>query len=76
MNYVEFFGGSYFLAWCSLWLFWIIIPIADIVFRIINRCIRSINVCVRGWPPVWLDADGDAIKLAEIKIENDSQEDK
>ncbi len=59
MNYVEFFGGSYILAWCSLWLFWAVVSIAYIAFRLINRILRTIKVVIRGWPPAHLDADGD-----------------
>jgi hypothetical protein len=63
MTYVEFFGGSYFLAWCSLWLFWMIVPIASLIFNLVNRILRSINIALRGWPPEHLDADGDFLKL-------------
>lgn len=59
MTYVAFFGGSYFLAWCSLWLFWMCVPVAYLVFRILNRCLRSLNIALRGWPPSHCDADGD-----------------
>lgn len=67
MNYVEFFGGSYFLAWCSLWLFWMLVPIMFYIFKIINRVIRSINIIFRGWPPPHLDADGDFIDNDDIE---------
>ena len=67
MSYVEFFGGSYFLAWCSLWLFWMIVPIFALVFKLVNRILRSINIALRGWPPVHLDADGDFLKPEPIK---------
>ena len=52
MNYVEFFGGSYFVAWCSLWLFWVVVPIVQAVFKVVN-------ITLRGWPPEHLNADGD-----------------
>ena len=67
MDYVEFFGGSYFLSWCSLWLFWLIAPLMDFVFRVINRVLRRIKVILRGWPPEHLDADGDFLKRNQKK---------
>jgi hypothetical protein len=59
MTYLQFFGDSYFLAWCALWLFWAVLPLAQIGFMIINRILRTIKVIFRGWPPEHLDADGD-----------------
>lgn len=57
--FVEFFGDSYFLAWCALWLFWVVVPLFAITFRAINRILRTIRIIFRGWPPKHLDADGD-----------------
>ena len=63
MTYVEVFGGSYFLAWCSLWLFWGVVPITTVLINFVMRCysrtLRSLNILFRGWPPKHLDADGD-----------------
>jgi len=57
MTYVEYFGDSYFLAWCSLWLFWMIVPLVQLVAKLINRLLRSLNIWFRGWPPAHLDGD-------------------
>lgn len=59
MNMWEFFHQHPFIAWCALWLVWIIVPVTTLAFRVVNRILRSINVALRGWPPPHLDADGD-----------------
>lgn len=70
MSYVEFFGNSYFLAWCSLWLFWMIVPLASLLLKIANRMLRSLKVLLRGWPPAHLDADGDFLPAPETTHES------
>ncbi len=36
-------------------------------FRLVNRYLRSRNIAARGWPPEYLDADGDLKKEPEVE---------
>jgi hypothetical protein len=51
MTYVEFFGGSYFLAWCSLWLLWAVVPLATLIYNLIANLLKTLRVLLRGYPP-------------------------
>lgn len=55
----QFWGEHYFLAWCALWLLWMIVPLVTLPFGLITRTYRMLMVFFRGWPPEHLDADGD-----------------
>ena len=59
MTFWEFWNANPFLAWCALWLFWGIVPIATVAASLITRLYRAVMVSARGWPPEHLDADGD-----------------
>ena len=39
--------------------FFIVYMLTTTIFRICNRLIRSRNIKNKGWPPEYLDADGD-----------------
>lgn len=67
MNMWDFFNNHPFIAWCSLWLLWLLIPAMQTTLLLIGRTYRTINILFRGWPPAHLDADGDLIKIEAIK---------
>jgi hypothetical protein len=75
MSYVQFFGDSYFLAWCSLWLFYIVVPLFKFGFLVINRILRTVKVVYRGWPPEHLDADGDWMPAQDDDEDNPENKD-
>lgn len=63
--------------------FWAIVALAIVAYGssylialAFNRLCRTVMVCLRGWPPQYLDADGDfwAHHLAEASRINASQE--
>lgn len=47
---------TFFLFWISAWI--VSLPFT-VIFRSWNRYLRSKNIRERGWPPEYLDADGD-----------------
>lgn len=55
----QFWGEHYFLAWCALWLLWMIPDVLTLILRLVARTYRLTMICLRGWPPAHLDADGD-----------------
>lgn len=54
-----FFAGPFTFAVFTM-LAIIIAGIFTSVFKTLNRILRSINILFRGWPPEYLDADGDS----------------
>lgn len=59
MGFWDFWNVHEFLAWCALWLVWMVVPLVGLVIEFVIRTYRMIMVCLRGWPPEHLDADGD-----------------
>jgi len=67
MNMWDFFNQHEFLAWCALWLTWLMIPAMQTILLLVNRTYRAINILFHGWPPAHLDADGDFVKIEGVK---------
>lgn len=59
MSAWDFWNAHPFIAWCALWLVWMVVPLATLPLRLAIRTYRCVMVCARGWPPPHVDADGD-----------------
>jgi hypothetical protein len=59
MNSWQFWHAHPFIAWCALWLVWMIVPLVQLAVSLVSRLLRTVKVLARGWPPAHLDADGD-----------------
>lgn len=68
---LQFAKENWFMAWCTLWLFWIplysvFVLLPSLVRNLIIRTYRVIVILLRGWPPANVDADGDAVPKHDI----------
>ncbi len=51
MTYVEFFGDSYILAFCSFFILCFISYVAmDLILKINQLTLRTVNILCRGYP--------------------------
>jgi hypothetical protein len=61
MTYVQYFGDSYFLAWCSLWIFWVIPYALHETYKYFLDVLVTLETIIlvlfRGYPPNFLDGD-------------------
>lgn len=64
MTILDFANEHWFIA---LLMFWSATNLLTWPFRLVNRWIRHKNIAAKGWPPIHLDGDGDAIKKEETK---------
>lgn len=54
-----------FFNWANEFPFFALIVICVLIgggVRLVGLLIRSINILIRGWPPNYLDADGDFVE--------------
>ena len=56
MSFWQFADSS---PWCA---FFIVLVIALTIESVITMCVRHLNIRKAGWPPAYLDADGDPRK--------------
>jgi hypothetical protein len=55
-------GTAFLICWVLAWA--AVQPFAY-GFKAYNRHIRGKNIAAHGWPPEYLDADGDAVPKSE-----------
>lgn len=54
--------------WLTFFLAVIVAEVAIYPLKLVNRWIRHRNIVAAGWPPIYLDADGDKRAIDEDDI--------
>lgn len=69
-NIYEVVDAHPFLTFCVVYM---MLKFLEWPFRLVNRTIRHLNIRKAGWPPEYLDADGDIHRKEEEEEKNKEQ---